>query len=210
MLKLTVFKSINNGSPDENTSSYLFSKKFKSTFASATPYTLKKDIWDFGDKIIIGNRKTNSVQLWEAIERTAAEVDIDTGAGNLNKEEIYIDVFNSTNETGFGPCIKTTTECMRYDTEDGLVALETDDESETLLISLKNPEAVEDIYNNLEYFLQDTSFSQSKYDWIGSEMPQTRSLYVSRRGNEKKKKELLAKTPRIALTAVANNNRKRG
>ena len=175
---------------------------FKPQFAGVSPYKFKKDVWDFGDKICIGNRTTNEVKLWEAIERNAIEINI-----NGTTNEVYIDILNSINETGFGPCEKKTVDCVRYDTEH--IALEIDDVSETLLISLKNPEATNEIYNNLEYLLKDDNISSSKYDWIGTEVSSDRPLFISKRTNDKKKKELLAKTPRISLTAVATNNRKR-
>jgi hypothetical protein len=194
MLKLTLLTSENNN--------YSFATHFKSVFASVKPYAFKKDIWDFGDRLCVGNRRTNEVQLWEAIERTTVEVE--TGNG---KQELYIDILNSCDETGFGPCERKTTESVRYDTDH--ISLEIDDSSETLLISLKNPEDVAIIYENLEYLLKDPSFLASKYDWIGEEERFSRPLYISKKNNDKKKKELLAKTPRIALTAVVNNNRKR-
>ncbi len=194
MLRLTILTKEN--------SSYLFSTHFKSLFSTAKPYTYKKDVWDFGDKLCIGNRATNDVNLWEAIERTAAQITMDN-----KQQDIYIDVFNSTDEMGFGPCERKTQECIRFDVKN--ISLEMDDHSESLLISLKNPEAIDDIYENLEYLLKDVSFSASKYEWIGLEETYKRPHFISRKMNEKKKKEILAKTPRIALTAVVNNNRKR-
>lgn len=140
--------------------------------------------------------------MWETIERTAIEIN-----RNNTQQEIYIDILASTNQTGYGPCERKIMECVRYDAEN--VSLEIDGCTETLLISLKNPEVVEEIYGNLAYLLQDQSFSASKYNWIGDEKSESRPLYVSRRVNDKKKKEMLAKTPRIALTAAVNNNRKR-
>ena len=140
--------------------------------------------------------------MWEAIVRNAIEID-----GIHAKQEIYIDIFTHADETGYGPCERKISECVRYNAEN--VSLEIDGVTETLLISLKNPEAVEEIYGNLEYLLQDSSFSASKYSWIGGEEKPARPLYISKRGNDKKKKEMLAKTPRIALTAAVNNNRKR-
>jgi len=169
---------------------------------NAKPYKCKKDVWDFGDKICIGNRAANDIALWEAIQRTAIETNL-----NGEQNEIYIDILNSTEEAGFGPCEKKTQECIRFDADN--ISLEIDDYSETLLISVKNPEATDEIYENLEYLLKDTSFSECKYNWIGCEEAFKRSLFISRKINEKKKKEILAKTPRIALTAVTNNNRKR-
>jgi hypothetical protein len=140
--------------------------------------------------------------MWEAIDRNAIEIN-----RNGAKEEFYIDIFTSADETGYGPCERKTIECLKYDAEH--ISLEIDGVAETLLISLKNPEAVEEIYGNLEYLLQDSSFSSSKYGWIGAEETLNRPLYISKRGNDRKKKEMLAKTPRIALTAAVNNNRKR-
>lgn len=185
-----------------NSDAMSFQKQFSSLFSASKPYKLKKDVWDFGDKLCIGNRITNEVNMWEAIERTAIEINND-----ISTQEIYIDVFASANETGYGQCERKTFECTRYDAND--VSLEIDGTTETLLISLKNPEAVDEIYGNLEYLLKDTSFSTSKYSWIGTETCLSRHLYVSRKANDKKKKDILAKTPRIALTAATNNNRKR-
>jgi hypothetical protein len=176
--------------------------QFASTFSNSKPYKIKKDIWDFGDKVCIGNRTTNEIKMWDVVDRNAVEIK-NTSA----KYEIYIDIFTSADEVGYGPCERKTVECLRYDADD--ISLEIDETTETLLISLKNPEATEEIYENLEYLLQDQSFSSSKYNWIGVETKIARLLYTSKRTNDKKKKEMLAKTPRIALTAAVNNNRKR-
>jgi hypothetical protein len=194
MLRLTLINS--------DTTLMPFKTQFASVFSASKPHTFKKDVWDFGDRLCIGNRTTNEVQMWEAIERNAVEIN-----RNGVKEEIYIDIFTQADEAGYGPCERNTIECLRYDAEH--VSLEIDGVIETLLISLKNPEAIEEIYENLEYLLQDSSFSASKYSWIGVEETPTRPLYISKRGNDKKKKDILAKTPRIALTAAVNNNRKR-
>ncbi len=194
MLRLTLINS--------DATSLQFKTQFASIFSASKPYSFKKDVWDFGDRLCIGNRTTNEVQMWEAIRRNAIEID-----GVHAKEEIYIDIFTSADEAGYGPCERNTIECLRYDAED--ISLEIDGVTETLLISLKNPEEVDAIYENLEYLLHDSSFSASKYSWIGVEEKPSRPLYISKRGNDKKKKEILAKTPRIALTAAMNNNRKR-
>ncbi len=193
MLRLTLINS-------DTTSS--FKTQFESVFSSSKPYKIKKDIWDFGDRLCIGNRLSNEVQMWEAIERTAVEIN-----RNNAPYEIYIDVLSSADESGYGPCERKTMECLRYDANN--ISLEIDGTTETLLISLKNPETVEDVYENLQYLLQDSSFSECKYSWIGVETKMARPLYASKRANDKKKKEMLAKTPRIALTAAVNNNRKR-
>jgi hypothetical protein len=193
MLRLTLLNS--------NESS-IFKTQFSSIFSTIKPYKFKKDIWDFGDRLCIGNRATNVIQLWEVIDRNAIEINI-----NGLLYEIYIDILSYSDVAGYGPSERKTTECIRYDASD--VALEIDDVAETLLISLKEPEKINEIYDNLKYLLQDQSFSISKYNWIGSEIIKTRILYESRKMNNKKKKEILAKIPRIALSAVVNNNRKR-
>jgi hypothetical protein len=194
MLRLTLIN------PEATSSS--FKTQFASIFSESKPYKFKKDVWDFGDRLCIGNRSTNEIQMWEAIERNAIEIN-----RNGVQEEVYIDILASAEEVGYGPCERKTTECVQYDAKN--MSLEIDGITETLLISIKNPEEVGEIYGNLEYLLQDPSFSVTKYHWIGEEANIMRSLYVSRRTNDKKKKDLLAKTPRIALTAAVNNNRKR-
>jgi hypothetical protein len=177
-------------------------KFFPAIFANIIPQKIKKDVWDFGDKIIIGTRNSNKVQSWEAIDRNSVSIDGENST-------IYIDVLQSIDECGHGPCEKQTYDCFLYESD--ALSLEVRDNGiQTLLVSIKNAEETENIYANLNYFLNDKSFAPSKYDWIGQEKQYERPLFISRKANDKKKREVLAKTPRIALTAaVVNDKRKR-
>jgi len=172
---------------------------FPSVFQSIIPQKIKKDVWDFGDKISIGNRNANEVLTWEAVDRNSFY---------YNDNIIFIDVLNSIDGNGCGPCEKNTYDCLLYDAE--YMQLEVRDGMQTLLVSIKNPENPEEIYETLNYFLGDQKASADKYDWIGTEQLFKRSPFISKKANDKKKRDILAKTPRIALsTAVVNDKRKR-
>ena len=180
-------------------------KFFPAIFSGINPDKVKKDVWDFGDRLIIGNRTTNSVQSWEAVDRNSMKI----GVGAEEDPIIYIDVLQRVDECGFGPCEKCTYDCLVY--EAGPLSLEVrENGTQTLLASIKNAEDIEEIYEGLSYFLRDPSVSESKYQWIGNEKQFERPLFISRKAGDKKRKEVLAKTPRIALTAaVVNDKRKR-
>ena len=172
---------------------------FPSVFQSIAPQKIKKDVWDFGDKISIGNINKNEVLTWEAVDRNSF---------HYNNNMIFIDVLNSTNESGCGPCEKHTYDCLLYDAE--YMQLEVYDGVQMLLVNIKDPENPEEIYETLNYFLGDQNPSAEKYDWIGTEQLFKRTPFTSKKAIDKKKREMLAKTPRIALsTAVVNDKRKR-
>jgi hypothetical protein len=175
---------------------------FPSLFSSVSPQKIKKDVWDFGDKISIGNKISNTIDTWEAIDRNSFY---------YNDAIVYIDVLTKCEENGCGPSEKHSYECLLYDA--GNLQLEVRDSITTLLVSLNNAEDVEKIYENLNYFLSDVNFNENKYSWIGNtdENKFNRELYISKKANDKKKKEALSKIPRIPLvTAVVNDKRKRG
>jgi hypothetical protein len=196
MLRLTIIKN----------EKFSFLKQFKNIFNdNIIPSIIKKDIWDFGDKIIIGNKSTNEVLSYEAIVRNSINIKPDDNS----QLDIYIDIFSNSNIIGYGPCEKQYRTVYHYENDN--FVLEIDDEKEELLISLISPEDLDSIYENIIHLIKDSNISlnnySSKYTWIGKETQYIRANNKINKVNYKLKKEILSKTPRIPL--LIPNNRVR-
>jgi hypothetical protein len=195
MLRLTILKNEN----------FSFLKQFKNIFnKDITPSLLKKDIWDFGDKLIIGNKTTNEILSYEAIARNSINAKIN----DTTTLDIYIDIFSNSDIIGYGPCEKQYKSIYRYENDNFI--LEIDDDKEELCIAIINPDDIHIIYENIMHLIKDSNLSldnySSKYDWIGKEKEYIRAPNSKNsKVQYKLKKEILSKTPRIPLV-IPNNN----
>jgi hypothetical protein len=66
-----------------------------------SPQTIIRDVWDFGDSIIVGNKTTNTIKSWEVVDRYCIALD---------NNEIYVDLLAENGGIGHGPCERQTQE----------------------------------------------------------------------------------------------------
>ena len=64
---------------------------------------ITRDIWDFGDSLIVGNKTSNTIKCWEAVDRYCITID---------NNEIYVDLF-AEGGIGHGPCERQSQEVER-------------------------------------------------------------------------------------------------
>ena len=161
-----------------------------SIFNNVISTKFHRDIWDFGDSIVIGNRQSNEINSWEAVKRCAIE-------------DTYIDIFTKIDSISHGPCQKESRDLNRYSV--GSFVLDTDGVREELFISLKSPDTIS--IDDIWYYISN-NISDGR-DWIGEEIEYQRPINVSqqRKIQRAEKKFIQDKTPRIALVLPQDNRR---
>ena len=151
---------------------------------------LERDIWDFGNSIIVSNKRSG-FKSFESVDRFKLE-DTDKHL------ELYIDIFTDLDGAiAYGDCQRDTREVYQYIINENVIAEKDDRGRETLLVNIKDPWAIKDndIINIIEGRWGDC-------DFIGLEEKYVRPM-PARAYNKKKQDSKLIK-PSIALVLDSN------
>ena len=120
--------------------------------ADVTGQNLIKDIWDFGDKLMLGERTTSTIKCWEAVSRYSIKDD--------NETDIYIDIF-AEGTPGYGPSERQTKEINRQIIDDCII--DTDGTIVELMLPVRSPFNI--TTRDIIQLLTTSNLSEAK--WLG-------------------------------------------
>ncbi len=146
---------------------------------------IERDIWDFGNSIIISNKR-DGFKSFEAIDRFTLQT---------HNQELYIDIFSDLDGAiAYGDSQKDTREVYQYIINDNIIAEKDDRGLETLIINIKDPWSLED--NDIIEIIS----GKVTHDIIGIEEKYMRSVPArahNKKYNHSQKQKIM--NPSIAL-----------